>query len=194
MYERSIFLFHPRSIKEGKEGRKGGTNHASGKMGNDEFLAGVRTRFFARRGKHERERNRDKEASRWNRDESRFRVFLATAKKSWKKLNGAAERFSCGGAREFFSRLRIVRLRHEEMRGEARKRERERRPRLSRSHKTNERIPFFSPSRGKGTRRKRRQKENGRQHRFDLTGRMERGGTLSSRDTHSNASNGRDDG
>lgn len=83
-------------------------------------------------------------------------------------------------------------------RGNARRsekeRERERRPRLSRSHKTNERIPFFSPSRGKGTRRKRRQKENGRQHRFDLTGRMERGGTLSSRDTHSDASNGRDDG
>lgn len=90
VYERSIFLFHPRSIEEGKEGRKGGTNHASGKMGNDEFLAGVRTRFFARRGKHERERNRDKEASRWNRGESRFRVFLATAKKSWKKLNGAS--------------------------------------------------------------------------------------------------------
>lgn len=35
------------------------------------------------------------------------------------------------------------------MRDEAREREREKRPRLSRSHKTNERIPFFSSLEGK---------------------------------------------
>lgn len=101
-----------------------------------------------------------------------------------------------GGAREFFSRLLFLpaprKLRHEEIRGETK--ERERGPRLSRSHKTNERIPFFSrvPSRRKGTRRKRRQKENGRQHRFDLT-EWRRGGERCPREIHARTEGTTDD-
>lgn len=101
-----------------------------------------------------------------------------------------------GGAREFFSRLLFLpaprKLRHEEIRGETK--ERERGPRLSRSHKTNERIPFFSrvPSRRKGTRRKRRQKENGRQHRFDLT-EWRRGGERCPREIHTRTEGTTDD-
>lgn len=43
---RAIDIPIPSTIDRRRKGRKKGTNHASGKMGNDEFLAGVRTRFF----------------------------------------------------------------------------------------------------------------------------------------------------
>ena len=82
-------------------------------------------------------------------------------------------------------------------RGNARRSERERERNVQDYRvpiKRTREFPSSLPSRGKGTRRKRRQKENGRQHRFDLTGRTGSGGTLSSRDAHSDASNGRDDG
>lgn len=57
------------TIEEEKVGKKEGRgkhesrgNHASGKMGNDEFLAGVRACFFARRRKNEGKRKRERRA------------------------------------------------------------------------------------------------------------------------------------
>lgn len=169
------------TIEEGKEGKKEGRgkhesrgNHASGKMGNDEFLAGVRACFFARRRKNEGKRKRERRAD-------GIEANLGSASFSQRQKNlgkSLMERLSSGGtilvrrsSRVFLAPSNRKATPRGNTRRSEKEREREKGPRLSRSHKTNERIPFFSrvPSRGKGTRRKRRQKENGRQHRFDLT-------------------------
>lgn len=169
------------TIEEEKVGKKEGRgkhesrgNHASGKMGNDEFLAGVRACFFARRRKNEGKRKRERRAD-------GIEANLGSASFSQRQKNlgkSLMERLSSGGtilvrrsSRVFLAPSNRKATPRGNTRRSEKEREREKGPRLSRSHKTNERIPFFSrvPSRGKGTRRKRRQKENGRQHRFDLT-------------------------
>lgn len=138
------------------------------------------------------ERRRRK--ARWNRRAGRRiaanlgSVSFSVSKKSWKKLNGASleqrnDPWTRRGAREFFSLYRIVRpgCSYSTML----RKSRERSPRLSRSHKTNEKFPraFPSPLPAAGreeTHRKRETKGKAADPRLSASSRTSAGKTSSS--------------